>query len=637
MGYGKVMARVSALPQQPSAWAGKKVSGSGAVRASLGSFVMRASSSSLAPRLRALPAPGRGAAFAAGSLLAHLVAAVPHGRVLAPADWNRRHRVVLWILWLHVLTIGAVVMTGLVGEGGQHGIAEAVLLIVPTTLATWPALPRRLRAMFAALGLVSCSAMLVHLSGGYIELHFHFFVVVVLMAVYEDWVPFLAAVLFVLLHHGVLGAIQPTSVYNHPAAQHHPWHWAGIHGTFILALSIVCLAGWRALEAEYERRLAEREAAEEALREGEERFRSALDNAPIGMALVAPDGRFLRVNRALSEIVGYSEADLLARTFQDITHPDDLAADLAFVRQMLDREIRVYQMEKRYLHSDGHEVWVLLSVSLVWDDDGRPRYFVSQIQDVTVRRRMEGELRAAKDTAVEASRLKSIFLSTVSHELRTPMTSIKGYVDLLLDGDVGELTEDQRAFLDIVGNNTRRLTALINDVLDLAKIDAGRLDVRTAPVDLAQAIEQVRAELVPQASAKRIDLLVTVSQDLPPAEADADRLHQVLVNLVGNAVKFTDEGQVTIAARDEGDRLAIEVADTGVGIALEALPHIFDEFRQAESGATRRFGGTGLGLAIAKKLAELQGGTIAVESRPGAGTTFTLTIPSAELGVRREA
>jgi signal transduction histidine kinase len=208
------------------------------------------------------------------------------------------------------------------------------------------------------------------------------------------------------------------------------------------------------------------------------------------------------------------------------------------------------------------------------------------------------------------------------------MTSIRGYVELLQDGEVGELTAEQRAFLDVVGNNVLRLTALLNDVLDLAKIDAGRLDVRTEPVCLAAAIEQVRVELTPQATAKGIALRVRTPATAP-AQADPDRLHQVLVNLIGNAVKFTDRGAVEVSVRPEGDHLAIAVTDTGIGIAPEHLALIFDEYRQADGSATRRFGGTGLGLAIARKLAEAQGGTITVESRVGAGSTFTLWLSTA--------
>jgi PAS domain S-box-containing protein len=235
-------------------------------------------------------------------------------------------------------------------------------------------------------------------------------------------------------------------------------------------------------------------------------------------------------------------------------------------------------------------------------------------------------LRAAKEAAEEAGRLKAAFLSTVTHELRTPMTSVQGYLELLLDGAVGELSAEQQGFVAIVHANAHRLTGLINDVLDLAKIEAGRMEARPAAVDLAEVVGHVRAVLAPQAAAKGIALAAAVPVGLPAAWADPDHVHQVLLNLVGNAVKFTERGGVTIRAGAADGWVELAVADSGVGIAPEALPHIFDEFRQADGTTTRRFGGTGLGLAIAKKLAELQGGTIAATSTPGEGSTFTLRL-----------
>jgi len=282
-----------------------------------------------------------------------------------------------------------------------------------------------------------------------------------------------------------------------------------------------------------------------------------------------------------------------------------------------------------YTAPDGEARWLLTSKVPIPATDGAVAGILGVGRDVTDLQRAEQELRAAKNAAEATSRLKTEFLATVSHELRTPMTSVRGYVELMLDGATGPLDAKQRAFLDVVARNARRLTGLLNDVLDLAKIDAGRMDVRCAPVDLAAAVAQVRAELAPQAAAKGVELIVMADDGLPCALADPDRLHQILVNLVGNALKFTERGAVTISAWAEGERLAIAVADTGIGIAPEHLELIFDEYRQADDGATRRFGGTGLGLAIARKLAAAQGGEIAVASVLGAGSTFTLLLPLA--------
>lgn len=506
--------------------------------------------------------------------------------------------------------------------------------------------------------------------------------------------------------------------------------------------------------------VTDRKATAEALREGEARFGAAFQHAAIGMALVGLDGRWLKVNHSLCRLVGYDEAELLALSFQDITHPDDLDADLNQVRRMLDGEIETYQMEKRYFRKDGQVVWILLNVSLVHDAAGAPLYFISQIQDITERKQTEvtlretyaelnrvlgavsdclysGEYRAdgtyfyryvspvahqilgqpaevfvanpdawldilhpddlpvvlrtieqihaggteevslevrvfwpdgsihwvldrnkvtyrpdgtiwldgvltdittrkaaeetlrqAKEAAEEANRLKSEFLSTMSHELRTPMNGIIGYAHLLLDGFDGELTSEQAADVGQIAASADHLLQLINDVLDLAKIEAGRIDLALEEVDLASIAVKVGDELRAQAIAKGIDLTVTTPTAPAVARADPIRVRQVLLNLVGNAVKFTEVGRVAISVRCTNGWAEIDVADTGIGIVPTALPHIFDEFRQADGSTTRRFGGTGLGLAIARKLARLHGGDVTAVSEPGAGSLFTLSLPA---------
>ena len=248
---------------------------------------------------------------------------------------------------------------------------------------------------------------------------------------------------------------------------------------------------------------------------------------------------------------------------------------------------------------------------------------------MTAPKEAEEALRAAKEAAEDANRHKSEFISTVTHELRTPLSSVKGYLEVLIDGMVGDLNQDQRNFLEIAQRNANRLIALVNDVLDLSRIEAGGMNMRLRPVEMAEAVRQVRATLLPQADAKHLWLAVDVPEGLPPVLADADRWHQVLVNLVGNAVKFTEHGGVTVSVRRDGDVAVIAVDDTGIGIEPDALTYVFEEFRQADSSSTRKHGGTGLGLAIAKKLVGLMHGTIELTSQEGLGTTVTVRLPIA--------
>ncbi len=374
------------------------------------------------------------------------------------------------------------------------------------------------------------------------------------------------------------------------------------------------------------RDITERKHAEQALRESEERFRRAFEDAGIGMALVGLDGRWLRVNPAICEIVGYPSAELLKKTFQDITHPEDLAADLAHTRALLAGQQRTYQMEKRFLHRHGHVVWINLTVSLVRDAEGRPVHFVSQIQDITARKELETKLAEARDQALAASRLKSEFLATMSHEIRTPMNGIIGMVDLLTDSP---LTEDQLEMAQVLKGSAESLLDIINDILDFSKIEAGKIRLDQADFDLRLLVEETLALLAPRAREKQIAL----GSEFDPTVAgrwqgDPGRIRQVLTNLVGNAIKFTDRGEVVVqvrrarAARSGRTAWRFVVRDTGVGIAPEAQPRLFQPFTQADGTTTRRFGGTGLGLAICRQLLELMGGTIGFQSEPGRGSTF---------------
>jgi len=275
----------------------------------------------------------------------------------------------------------------------------------------------------------------------------------------------------------------------------------------------------------------------------------------------------------------------------------------------------------------GDEFTLQLSLS-TWESQGRP-FYSAILRDTTQRTQAEEALRQAKEAAEQASRLKSQFLANVSHELRTPLTSVNGYVDLLLDGEAGPIVALQEEFLRTIKRNADRQLGLITGLLDFARIEAGQLKLTLTDVDLNTVGADVIEQLVPQAASKDIGLEMVFPDDLPDARGDRERVFQVLLNLVGNAVKFTDTGGVVVSAQVGRNQVTVLVTDTGVGISAEDLPHVFDEFRQADGSETRRFGGTGLGLAIAKRLTELQGGSLTVESRLGVGSVFSLSLPLA--------
>ena len=304
---------------------------------------------------------------------------LPKGQTLPYASWEQRHRWMLVVLWMHV---PALFLFSLV-QG--YPLFHALLDCLPVALAAVAAKHakgRKLRSAVAATGLLTCSALTVHISGGYIEAHFHFFVMIVLLTLYEDWIPFLLATFYVALHHGLGSAVGKHAVFNHPDAIAHPWKWAGIHAAFVFAAGLASIVSWRLNERVRE----SKDDALAAARESEERFRSSFEDAMIGMIVTTPTGRFERVNPAFSHMLGRSPEELRALGWPELTHPDDLTDSQAMLRRMLAGHEDRGHAEKRYLHADGHVVWAAMSTRLVRDDTGEPLHFITQIQDVSAQK-----------------------------------------------------------------------------------------------------------------------------------------------------------------------------------------------------------------------------------------------------------
>ncbi|PLS77685.1 MAG: hypothetical protein CYG59_22480, partial [Chloroflexi bacterium] len=349
---------------------------------------------------------------------------------------------------------------------------------------------------------------------------------------------------------------------------------------------------------------------------------AVLDATSEGMALVAPDHRFLTVNRRFSELFGVGTDQVVGRRLTELE--GELQRVFAEAASMQGQDGQ---------HSDG-----------AGDVRGTFREIV--VQQWPVQRELElfstpvrradtehlGRLYVFRDITHEreVDRMKSEFVSLVSHELRTPLTSIKGYIDLVLDEEVGDITADQRDFLEIVKTNADRLVTLTNDLLDVSRIEAGKIELQRQPVDVAQLVRRVSTTLRPQLEAKDQRLKLELAPTLPLISADGDRITQVLTNLLSNAHKYTPKGgHIVIAATHEPTQVRIEVQDTGIGLAAEEQAQLFTKFFRARNRTTQEVGGTGLGLAIVKSLVELHGGGVAVASTPGCGSTFSVTLPMA--------
>ncbi len=363
------------------------------------------------------------------------------------------------------------------------------------------------------------------------------------------------------------------------------------------------------------------EAMGAALRESEQRFRATFQNAAVGIAHVGTDRAWLHVNDRVCEIVGYSREELTARTLDDLTHPDDVAADTGLFDAMLRGERSGYQIEQRYLHKDGRVVWVLLTNALQRDDLGQPMYSICVIQDITARKTAEKALR-------ESDRAKDEFLALLGHELRNPLAPLRTGLEILKQAPRNpELLEN---LLPIMNRQLSHLVRLVDDLLDISRISRGVIELQLAALDLKApiqaAIEQVRS-LVEE---RRHQLRVNLSDEPMQVIGDLERLTQVFANLLGNAAKFMDPGgtiRVTSEARD--GEAVVRVRDVGYGIAPERIDTLFTLFsRPPDRRDTKGGGGLGIGLALSRRLIEMHGGSLEAQSEgPGRGSEFIVRLP----------
>ena len=387
------------------------------------------------------------------------------------------------------------------------------------------------------------------------------------------------------------------------------------------------------LNSTLEQRVAERTEELRKLNESMLRITTAVEKCSDGIAMADPDGAHFYQNRAFTELLGYQSDEFTALGGPAVLYADKNVARDVFAEIMAGRS---WSGETEMLAKDGRRIPILLRADVIKDDRGEIVGLIGIHTDITERKQAEERLQQAKDAAEAATRTKSAFLANMSHEIRTPMTAILGFTENMLDPDQSA-TERLNA-IHTIRRNGEHLLQLINDILDISKIEAGKLDVERIECSPVQLVADVCSLMSVRAEQKRLPFNVEYSNPIPEKiHSDPTRLKQILVNLIGNAIKFTAEGEVKLVIRfvdaqpgngtvSSEPMLQFDVIDSGIGMTSEQMDNLFQPFSQADSSTTRRFGGSGLGLLISKRLTEMLGGHITVESEPGKGSRFRATV-----------
>jgi PAS domain S-box-containing protein len=362
----------------------------------------------------------------------------------------------------------------------------------------------------------------------------------------------------------------------------------------------------------------------------EEKFRSMFEGSDVPMAEVNIRGEFILVNDRFCALTGYSRDELLNKNFPELTHPDDIAHEAILFRRLISKESPVLKVEKRYLTKAGKIIWIAVDATLINHGPGRDPTSIAVVQDITQRKLAEESAKSSQEEALEANKAKSDFLSTMSHEIRTPLGVILGFSELLSDPNLEQNLRVE--FTQTIRRNSLELGSLVDNILDLSKIEAGKLDISSGTISLTTLFKDVLEMFQSAANAKGIRVNSNIDVNVPQKfKTDGKRLRQILVNVIANALKFTATGSIDISASIDSTKglgaLVILVKDTGSGIDKEDIPILFQPFRQSKQARNRHMGGTGLGLVLSRQLAQLLGGDVRLkESQQGVGSTFEIVI-----------
>ncbi len=480
-----------------------------------------------------------------------------------------------------------------------------------------------------AIGQMLMGALLIHLMGGRIETHFHVFGSLAFLAFYRDWKVLVTATTVVAADHLLRGIYWPRSVFG--IGPSYSLRWLEHVGWVLFEDLFLFVSIHQSVQQSWA--LARQRCGLEVSKAKVQSERDQFFDLSLDMLCVASlDGYFKKLNPVLPKKLGYTMQEVLSQPFLAFVHPDDQERTVQVMRGLRHGD-DVIDFENRYRCQDGNYLW--LSWSCRAPVSGDVMFAVAR--DVTARKEAAQALEQAKldadkarESAEQANRAKSDFLANMSHEIRTPMNAVIGLTELVLETG---LTPTQRDYLSTVLESGESLLSIINEILDFSKIEAGKVVLESIPFYLREETGDIMKSLALRAHRKELELAWHVKTDVPDTlMGDPARLRQVLVNLVGNAIKFTPTGEVVLNVSCQGfqdgmPQLKFQIKDTGIGIPPEKLDQIFAEFEQADTSTTREFGGTGLGLSISSRLVELMGGRIQVESAVGQGSRFFFTIP----------
>lgn len=566
-----------------------------------------------------------------------VVSLLPRGAGIPGDAWDQRHRVVLWILWLHIPVL---VLFGLYGGldrwisyaryesfGYLQSALEGLVIALFAGAASWKGLNRRLRSSSAALGLITCSAVLTQFSGGFIEAHFHFFAILGLLAWYEDWVPFLLAIGYVLVHHGTVGTIAPGSVYNHPAAIAHPWRWAGIHAFFIASLSSFLVANWTVAEQAREEMQAHARKVERALSLQE----ATLESTAEGILVVDLDGHVTSYNEPFQTMWGIPD--------ELVEQGDDEALLQHVVEQLENPEEFTEKVQALYAQPEAESVdTIRFKDGRVFERASRPQKLgdrtvgrVWTFRDITDHLRARQALKAKAAELEEAIEMLERsnedlrqFAYVASHDLQEPMRSVMTHVQLLEKHYGDQLDEEAREYIQFAVDSVKEMRHRVQDLLAYSRVE--NQQASREPVDLEEVLDHVRANLrepIEEAGAQ------IEHRPLPTVQGNRTQLVQLFENLLSNAIKFRGDGAptVSIQAEREGEMWRIQTEDDGIGIAPDYQDKVFTIFQRLHT--SEQYQGTGIGLAICKRIVDHHGGQIGVDSELGEGATFWFTLPDA--------